>query len=73
MTIGSVLIYHSVTSQPFIDESENKSLWTVVVLARMMDDSSIVLVPMSINIFGYDIEAIMLEKRDFMDFKTKRR
>ena len=35
---------------------------------RMMDGSSIVPVPMPINIFGYDIEVVMLEKMDFTDF-----
>jgi len=34
----------------------------------MMDDSSLIQVPMPIDVFGYDIGAIMLEKRDFMDF-----
>ena len=56
----------------FVDESKNKVLKEVAALARIMDDSSIFHVPMPIDIFGYDIEAIMLKKWDFIDFRDRK-
>jgi len=34
----------------------------------MMNDSTLILVLLPINVFGYEFESIMLEKIDLMDF-----
>ena len=45
----------------FLDESKIKLL-RAVALARMMDNSSIVTIPIPIDVLGYYIEVVMLEK-----------
>ena len=34
----------------------------------MMNDSSLIHVPLPINVFRYEFGSIMLKERDFMDF-----
>ena len=42
------------TSPPFVDESKDKLIKVVAAHVRVWDNSSLIQVPMTVNVFGYD-------------------
>ena len=69
-TLGSVPIYHSITQSPRVTCESNISVLSVF---ENEEGSTIISIPIARDVFGYEVTAVSLEKKDFIDFLDRKK